>query len=541
MRAVCKLGRGTPAAAFALPWLLAICVSSHPVPDKTILARGASGTEVIATDSTTRQALLWTSIAVAVFVALIQSLVATMATIAEDSRAWTFRFRLALYEHWWYTWISVLLGISLILIVLSFLAGNNGDALGILVLSSATGMTIVRYAVPAWRGRGFIVNRWLAWTGASRTAIPREKALLCGDAAQWARLCVHLAQNRKGTDADLHSTSVPSDDWGWTVWPPSGIAQDATEILAKVTEKEAVPDSELVLAKNLADAAALGSTIYNDGLAPDRSTVSLQWGSTQGFRRRVSRGISSMPINLLLSRPVTVDGYSGEGLCLAMAVLARNKGLLPNTLIFDAAHALKREKNLTFPPQWKLTADLENGSTWAPRPQKALRSYNTKAMESQVGTIGADYLLAAVELALIFADCPAEATKTWLQREMAQQDIELNRLMHQKHTQGGTVTAADLNAMYRASYVSMVMSLNNMRWRRGDTAGSLRRPDLLCGGLLVYAETGQAPAWWGEAWARDRVQQEVESLAGVWRKPMAGLVGLVEWPAEMPVDCDAQS
>jgi hypothetical protein len=55
--------------------------------------------------------------------------------------------------------------------VLSFLAGNNNDSVSVLALSTATTIAIVRYAMPAWRNRRFIENRWLAWTGNSRTAI----------------------------------------------------------------------------------------------------------------------------------------------------------------------------------------------------------------------------------------------------------------------------------------------------------------------------------------------------------------------------------
>ncbi|KAF8539166.1 hypothetical protein BDD12DRAFT_882993 [Trichophaea hybrida] len=98
-----------------------------------------------------------------------------MARVAEDTLMWTFRFRLAKAEHIWWTFISVLLTLSLIMITFSFLVGNNGEAVSILALSTVTGIAIVRYSTPAWRSRHFIKIRWLVWTGPSRTAINVEK------------------------------------------------------------------------------------------------------------------------------------------------------------------------------------------------------------------------------------------------------------------------------------------------------------------------------------------------------------------------------
>lgn len=501
---------------------------------ESTIAPRASHTQIqlISPNPKTQLALLWTSICLAVFVAFAQSLVATMAAIAEDSRAWTFRFRLALYEHWWWTWISVLLSISLVLIVLSFLAGNDGETLGILVLSSATAMTIVRYAVPAWRGRVFVENRWLAWTGASRTAIPREKALVCGDAKQWSKVVNYL--QRKGVN---WSPLTASDEWGWTILPPAGIAHDATEILAQVTRAEASgnPTSRprLSIAPDQLTACGLGSTVYDDGFPATSTNSSLQWGSAQGFRRRVSRAVTSMPVNLLLSKPLTVDGYPGDGICLAMGVLGRNKGLNPGSLVFDADDSLKKANGITPPNNLRLIPALESGSTWAPRPQKVLRSYYNTTMEAQYVRLGPAYIAAAAELALVFADCPGKAARVWFEHEMAQQDIELNKIMQQEQKPKGTVSSEDLNAMYRSSYVSMVMSINNLRWKKGDKGANLKRPDLLCGALLVYAETNNVPAWWSEDWATSRVRGEADSLTGEWRGPMAGLLGLVAFPAEM--------
>lgn len=277
----------------------------------------------------------------------------------------------------------------------------------------------------------------------------------------------------------------------------------------------------------------LGSTVYNDGFPATSANVSLQWGPAQGFRRRVSRAITSMPVNLLMSGPRTGDGYPGEGICLAMGVLGRNKGLNPVSLVFDADDSLKKAKGITLPSGFRLIPALESGSSWAPRPQKVLRSYFNSTMQEQYAQLGSAYTAAAAELALIISDCPGKAARIWFEREMAQQDIGLNKIMQQEQQPKGTVSLEDLNAMYRSSYVSMVMSLNNMRWKKGDNGTNLRRPDLLCGVLLVYAETNNVPAWWRENWATSRIREEVDSLAGEWKAPMAGLLGLAAFPAEL--------
>src|SRR3954451_17200533 len=66
---------------------------------------------------------------------------------------------------------------------------------------------------------------------------------------------------------------------------------------------------------------------YNSSATPEQ--VSLLWGKDQGFRVRISRAVSSMPLGLLKSAHVTVDGYDGKGLPKAMGILGRNKGLQP--------------------------------------------------------------------------------------------------------------------------------------------------------------------------------------------------------------------
>jgi hypothetical protein len=133
-------------------------------------------------------------------------------------------------------------------------------------------------------------------------------------------------------------------------------------------------------------------SVYDDGLHGNQNNphgnVSLRWGEGQGSRRTVSRAISSMPFNLLASRPLTTDGYDGGGLCHAMWVLGRNKGLEPHTLVYDADDSMKTAHRIQRTGPKTLSTFLENNSTWAPRPRKVLRSYYSKTMKKQYIGLG---------------------------------------------------------------------------------------------------------------------------------------------------------
>ena len=82
----------------------------------------------------------------AVLTSFMQGLIGTIISIAEDQNMWMFCFRIACYEHVWWTVVSTMLCISFILIVLSFLSflsGNSSDSLGVLVLLTATSIAVV--------------------------------------------------------------------------------------------------------------------------------------------------------------------------------------------------------------------------------------------------------------------------------------------------------------------------------------------------------------------------------------------------------------
>lgn len=442
---------------------------------------------------------LWSSVGLAVVTALLQGLVASLAFMTESSNYWTFRFRLAKIEHWWWTVVSALLLISLVLITLSFLAGNNNEAISILALSTATFLTIVQYMIPSWRSRHFIENRWLAWTGSSRTSIPVSKAGFCGSKRQWKSLVkeVHLSRIQP----------TPSDWYGWYLWPSKGIQEDPTDILRNV-----IADRSELLATDSEERMRFTYGLEEE----DQKDVSLLWGEEQGFRRRVSRATSSMPTGLLQSRPFTVDGYVGNGLCLAMGILGRNKGLRPRSLVF------KTEK--------KVAPMMENFGTWAPRPSKVLRSYYTKALEEQYRGLGEAYVNAATELALLLMDIPSTAIAAWLRAGAEHQSIKWNREIAKARGSN----KEELRAHYESSYVSMIISLIYMDKRMETSSADedlVSRPDLICMGLLLKARGAPEPTWWNNSTLAEARKNQIDALGQEnWKEPMALLLGLGEWP-----------
>ncbi|KAI9692837.1 MAG: hypothetical protein M1822_004831 [Bathelium mastoideum] len=491
------------------------------------------------TDTKGRTALLWSSIGLAVLTSVLQGLVSTIILIAEDQAMWTFRFRIARFEHWWWTLIGTLLSVSFGLIVVSFLAGNNNDSVGVLALSTATALVIVRYAIPSWRHRRFISNRWLAWTGPSRTAIPCQYRSACGNAAHWRKL-----------NKLVKPKSVPpaSDDWGIAIKPDSGMSEDPTANLNGLGEIK----SDMIFGNNW----AIGPCVYDDGFHGESNinSLSLQWGEQEGFRRRVSRAVNSMPQSLLKSRPLTIDLYNGEGLTLAMGILGQNKGLLPREIVFDwddswkASRGIRRENT-----RQSTTTNLENSSIWAPRPNKVMRSYYKKAMEDQFGTLPAQFVAAATEFAVILLDCSHRAINDWLNNKLEQQSLAVNIQMSRPANyllSDIRATHQQLQTLYRAQYVSMVLSLNYYP-SRGTSHSTptethpLHRPDLHCFALLYLAEgavetvRGQnqrghgapQPQWWQQNWVKMRLRNEQASLQGNWQQSAAWLLGLAQWPS----------
>jgi hypothetical protein len=254
------------------------------------------------------------------------------------------------------------------------------------------------------------------------------------------------------------------------------------------------------------------------------ATVSLLWGTSQGFQKRISRAVSSMPLGLLATSPKTVDGYDGKGLTIAMGILGRNKGLQPGTLKFQSEKAI--------------LTHMENASTWTPRPAKVLRSFYTHTLSPQYQTLSPDYLSAAVELALILSDAAPWAVDKWLSANLEQQSLAKNRLLADatQRLSSEDEQKATLKAHYESSYVSMVLSLNymplGMKDRHQSHRFTLARPDILCVGVLLKAWNHPEPSWWADEQVCAQISSELACLPAEldWKLPMAKLMGLAEWP-----------
>ncbi|KAF5648952.1 hypothetical protein F52700_771 [Fusarium sp. NRRL 52700] len=415
--------------------------------------------------------------------------------MTESSNSWTFRFRLAKVEHLWWTLVSFLLFTSLVFNVISFVTGNSNEAVTVLVLSTTTLLAIVRYMLPAWRSRRYLCNRFLAWTGPSRTAVDSNLVSFCGGKDDWFNLASQAKS--RGT------TGVSSDKYGWRLYRIDGIQMDPTDIL-----KSGVVSPQTV------SMTRSPRYTYHDGYR-DQGTVSLYWGIHSGFLPRVSRSISSVPVNLLMSTPFTNDGFAGEGLCLAMGILGRNKGLKPRNLIFNMNRAL--------------SAQLENHSTWYPRPAKTLRSYYQKLLEDIYGGLGTPFVYAAVELSLILMDASSTAVASWLQAGCEHQSIQVNEDL-KRHG----ANDEELRAHYESSYVSMIVSINNMKdekvGQHNHGKAQVVRPDITCLGLLLKARGEPRPAWWGlEKFCSYRKGEDVH-LDFKWKDSAAKLLGLESYP-----------
>ena len=332
--------------------------------------------------------------------------------------------------------------------------------------------------MPSWRNRVYIENRWLAWTGPSRTSIFGVYRDLCGDAPQWTRLYKEHANRKMPTPA-------PSDIWGPALFPPAGLSHDPTAILETWGEDKGT----------FRYAAGDYPCVYDDGGIGD-GRVSLKWGEDEGFRSRASRAVNAMPIGLLKSRPSTMDGYNGEGLCLAFGILGRNKGLRPTQLRFDASDAWKRNRGIErTKSDHPLRTELEDSSSWAPRPNKVMRSYYSRTVNEQYGTFPADFTAAATELALILLDIRQKELRIWLNERFEQQAMDVIHYLSGRRHAILDIRAPDaqLRTLYRASYTAMIISLNYLlpsgrATINNNSARTAVRPDLTCFALLWLAE-----------------------------------------------------
>ena len=374
----------------------------------------------------------------------------------EDRRFWTLRLRIALaYEY-------VIIPYSLL--VLWFVVAQvwgmpaRSTLLNQILWRISTLATAMSAFALIFRhlqlNRPYRRLRWKAWTGPSRTGIPPTYVNYIGDSEDWLAL-----------DSSVGTIKPhPVERFAKIATPLSiGLESEPTDLLkARATlddENESmwIPRSE---AK---------SGIYRPILASQ--SLSLLWGPKLKFRERCSRGIISVPRTLLTVNPKFNEGLDGRPICLAFAILARNKGLEPSSLVF----------NLEMKGAFRL---FEEGSLFWPRPSKTLRGYYRNVFEHTFSLLGTSFVAAATELALLIADIPAEVFEDWLDGAMEQQDIDLN---HQAAENGAS--SADLTRLYRGQYAAMLVSLSLHR------RGLRKRPEILVYDAVCGLDHEQRSAW----------------------------------------------
>jgi hypothetical protein len=216
------------------------------------------------------------------------------------------------------------------------------------------------YVLPIATSGKYVKLRWKAWTGPSRTGISPNLTRYLGDENDWISMA-----------ASCHSKQQhPVERFLGLVSPfSSGIIEDVTDLLtARMTLDE------------------------------EQDTVWLP-------RSQLKRGAY---------HPYGMDsGVDGGPLCLAHAILARNKGLKPQSLIY----------NLQSKGSFR---EFEENSVMWPRPNKTLRGFYHAELVRSFSLIGDAFVTAATEIALLLADAECDMTCDWLDGVMEQQYLILN-------------------------------------------------------------------------------------------------------------------
>lgn len=198
-----------------------------------------------------------------------------------------------------------------------------------------------------------------------------------------------------------------------------------------------------------------------------------------------------------------------------MGILGRNKGLKPENLVFNMNRTLSTQ--------------LENDSAWYPRPSKALRSYYQKLLEDIYGGLGTPFVSVAMEFSLILMDASTTAVASWLQAGCERQSIQVN-----EDLKSHGATDEELRAHYESSYVSMIISINNMKdekvGQHNHGKAQVVRPEIICLGLLLKARGRPKPVWWGLEKFCSYRKGEDDHLDFRWKDSAAKLLGLQSYP-----------
>ncbi|KAG6979708.1 hypothetical protein FOFC_17739 [Fusarium oxysporum] len=392
-----------------------------------------------------------------------------LMAFAQKHQFWTLWFRLSLYEPYLLSSWSVasLLATTEATYVLAqhqALQRNYNYPL-VFLLIGATYVLVLDFAYRSFRQHRYLLLRWKAWTGQSRTGISPDMAQYIGSLEGWKI----MAQN--GLRFDSH----PIDRFSGG--SSTLIKQDPTDLL------KARADTGISIPTGQTSQHRLQSGVYQP--TANGVSISLLWGENLGFQRRCSRGIISVPVHLFKTSPMLRCGLPGEAICLAFGVLSRNKGLEPRALICN----LKTKNSFR---QW------EEAGVW-PHPAKTLRSFYYSEFEKAFSLLGDSYITAATELALLFAELDGSLIGEWLDRSFEHQDLEFNNLSH-----AHGASQEDLFRLYRGHYAAMLLSLSL------SARHSAIRPELVVFDAVCRLDDVPIPKWATSDVMESRRQAELE-------------------------------
>jgi hypothetical protein len=330
------------------------------------------------------------------------------------------------------------------------LSDNVTLAIAHLVIGGAFVLS-VDIALRAFETRRYLRLRWKAWSGPSRTGISPAMVTYIGNSGDWAALLASAGSIQQHPVERFAGSFLRKR-----------IVEDPTDLLRKRAALD-LEGSSLWIPQSQ-ERSGVYQPIVND------QSVSLLWGEHLGFQRRCSRGIISIPPNLLTVSPTLESGLSGTAVCLAYGILARNKGLEPATLICN----LKAKNSFR---TW------EESSLW-PHPAKTLRSFYYAECNRAFSLLGESYVTAATELALLLADLDASLIGDWLDSRFEHQDLAFNL---EAHALGAS--QEDLRRIYRGHYAAMLISLSLYH------KGIRMRPEITVFDAVCKVENAPLPFW----------------------------------------------
>ncbi|KAJ5670955.1 hypothetical protein N7507_000082 [Penicillium longicatenatum] len=411
-----------------------------------------------------------------------------VARYAEKQQWWTLRLRLSLWQPYILTgWISYT-ALTLIIALYDLQWGTFGLAVRlslpdplIALLIGAILIIGVDFALTAFETRHYLSIRWKAWTGPSRTGIPPTSAKYIGTSEDWVALA-------RKSNIQQHPVEKFA---GSFLLRDSRILQDPTDLLRATValDQDKIPP--------WSTGSRQVSGVYHPIV--ENQSVSLLWGEHLGFQRRCSRGIISVPPNLLKTSPLLKSGLSGNAVCLAYGILARNKGLEPASLICNL-----RTKN-SF-------REFEESGHW-PHPAKTLRGYYFSEFNRTFSLLGPSYVTAATELAILLADTSPALIGHWLDLHLEHQDLLFNRELHALGA-----SEEDLRRIYRGHYAAMLVSL--CLYRKGVRI----RPEITVFDAVCKFEGIEQPFWAGSTEMEARRQWELDEYGPELQQLVAAVI-----------------